>query len=153
NPSHRLIGFATKTIKDEPYNNNSAIVIAGGRNSPALLTGETVAHLVTPIWVWKAEYDATLSKNVLLETRAGGMILHFDKGGYSTAPRVEDVGNNSVSGEYYSFTQLYQRPQASGSVSYYRSGWIGTHNFKFGGELMYDINKNTDAGFRDPRNA
>ena len=64
------------------------------------MTQQTGARVFTDTWVWKIEYDATLAKNLLLESRYGGMLLNFDKSGYSTEPRIEDLGNNFVSGGY-----------------------------------------------------
>jgi outer membrane receptor protein involved in Fe transport len=66
---------------------------------------------------------------------------------------VEDVGNNFVAGGTHSLNLIRNRPHVSGSLSYYKAGWGGSHNVKFGGEIMRDSLVFPFYGFRDSRNA
>ena len=60
---------------------------------------------------------------------------------------MEDTGNNFVSGGVYQTNLLRSRPQVNGSLSYTKSGWLGSHTFKFGGEYMRDTLEQPFEGF------
>ena len=135
---HRFIGYYQHENKSQP-DYLGAIFIGGGRASPALMSKDTVWSSVFPLFVWKAEYDWIISPALLFEIRTGQYHSSWQRTGKSQDPRVEDLGNNFVAGGVYAITQTRSRPQVNGSLSYTKSGWLGTHNFKFGGEYMQDL--------------
>src|SRR5262249_11731901 len=106
-----------------------------------------------PTNVWKVEYNSVLTSALLLEVRVGAYQSVWWRTGKSSAPRVEDTGNNFVSGGVYAINFDRSRPQVNGSVSYSRSGWGGNHNLKFGGEIMRDKVLNPFYGFTSATNA
>ena len=114
---------------------------------------DTVWHSRFPTNVWKAEYNAVLSNALLLELRAGAYKSLWAERARAPAPRVEDVGNNFVAGGVYGIDFDRHRPQVNGALSYTRKGWGGSHNFKFGGEVMQDTVKNPFGGFTSATNA
>ena len=130
-----------------------AIQIAGGRATPAIMHADTVWHSRFPTNVWKVEYNSVLSNVLLLELRAGAYKSLWARVGKSSAPRIEDVGNNFVSGGVYGIDFDRHRPQVNGALSYTKNGWAGSHNFKSGGEIMRDTVKNPFTGFTSPGNA
>ncbi len=65
----------------------------------------------------------------------------------STAPRIADVGANTVSGGALAQERLIDRPQVNGSVSFLKTGWGGSHTFRVGGEYMSDRLDATSYGY------
>ena len=63
------------------------------------------------------------------------------------APRIEDIGNNFVSGGVWGTDLRRHRPQGNGALAYSKAGWGGSHNFKLGGEVMRDLLVQPFAGF------
>ena len=138
NVKHRLIGYYQHENKSQP-DYLGAIFIAGGRATSALMNKDSVWSSVFPLFVWKAEYDWVISPSLLLELRTGQYHSNWTRTGKSPDPRVEDLGNNFVAGGVYATNLDRSRPQVNGSLSYTKSGWLGTHNFKFGVEYMQDL--------------
>lgn len=151
--AHRLVAFFQHADKDQPDYLGSIVISPTGRTTPALQRKDTVWHSHFPTNVWKVEYGATLGNAVLFEVRAGEYHSVWWRTGKSEAPRVEDVGNNAVSGGTHSLNFIRNRPQVNGSLSYYRTGWGGSHTVKLGGEIMRDSLRVPFYGFPDPRNA
>lgn len=150
-PRHRLTGYYQHENKSQP-DYLGAIFISGGRATTAQMTHDAVWHSVFPLFVWKAEYDWVISPSMVLELRTGQYHSNWTRVGKSANPRVEDLGNNFVSGGVYATNLDRSRPQVNGSLSYTRSGWVGTHNFKFGGEYMQDLLTQPFAGFQNACN-
>jgi outer membrane receptor protein involved in Fe transport len=84
--------------------------------------------------LWKAEWNSTLSNSVYAEARVGAFGYKWPDTPNGSGPSFEDLGNNAVSGRARSRELDIMRNQVLGSVTYFKSGWLGTHNFKFGGE-------------------
>ncbi len=148
----KFIGFYQHANKNQP-DYLGAIQIGGGRATPAIMHADTVWHSRFPTDVWKVEYNSVLRNALLLEVRVGAYKSLWGRVGKSSAARVEDVGNNFVSGGVYGIDYDRHRPQVNGAVSYTRSGWAGSHTFKFGGEIMRDTVKNPFTGFTSATNA
>src|SRR5712692_6722855 len=150
--SQKLIGFYQRANKNQP-DYLGAIQIGGGRATPAIMHADTVWQSRFPTDVWKVEYNAVLSNALLLEVRAGAYKSLWGRVGKSSAPRVEDIGNNFVSGGVYGIDYDRHRPQVNGALSYSKNGRSGNHNFKFGGEIMRDTVSNPFTGFTSATNA
>ena len=150
--AQKVMGFYQHANKNQP-DYLGAIQIGGGRATPAIMHADTVWYSRFPTDVWKVEYNAVLSNSVLFEVRAGAYKSLWNRVGKSAAPRIEDVGNNFVSGGVYGIDFDRHRPQVNGSVSYAKNGWGGSHNLKFGGEIMRDTVKNPFTGFASATNA
>ncbi len=89
-----------------------------------------------PIGQWKGEYNAVLSDAAFLEARAGKYYKEFII--YSNAagkPLYNDTSTTQrFGGDRQTHTAEY-RPQTNGSISYFKSGFGNSHNFKFGWEI------------------
>jgi outer membrane receptor protein involved in Fe transport len=144
--NHKLSGFYQYQTKEQP-DYLGAIRIAGGRQSPALMTQDTVWHSKFPLHVWKAEYSAVVGPSLFFETRAGAYHSVWAREGKSTEPRIEDIGNNFVSGGVWATDLRRHRPQGNASLAYSKQGWGGNHNFKLGAEVMRDLLVQPFAGF------
>jgi hypothetical protein len=145
--NQKFIGFYQHANKHQP-DYLGAILISGGRATPAIMHANTVWDSTFPTNVWKAEYNAVLGNAVFLQTRVGRYHTVWQRAGKSPDPRVEDIGNNQLSGGVYGTTYDRSRPQVNGAITYTRSGWAGTHNFKFGGEVMRDSLTQPFTGFQ-----
>ena len=150
--NQKLIGFYQHANKNQP-DYLGAIQIAGGRATPAIMHADTVWNSRFPTDVWKVEYNSVLSHSLLLEVRVGAYQSLWARTGKSPSPRVEDIGNNFVSGGVYGIDFDRHRPQVNGALSYSRNGRGGSHNFKFGGEIMRDSVSNPFTGFSNAGNA
>jgi hypothetical protein len=144
--SHKVVGFYQYQTKEQP-DYLGAIRIGGGRQSPALMTADSVWHSRFPLHVWKAEYSGVLSPTLFFEARAGAYHSVWAREGKSTAPRVEDIGNNYVAGGVWNTDLRRHRPQGNASLTYMKQDLAGTHNVKIGGEVMRDLLVQPFTGF------
>lgn len=151
-PAQKFIGYFQHADKSQP-DYLGAIQIGGGRTTPAIMHADTVWSSHFPTNVWKLEYNSILTNALLLEIRAGTYHSVWWRTSKSSAPRVEDSGNNFVSGGVYGINYIRNRPQVNGSLSYSKSGWGGNHNLKVGGEIMRDTVVNPFYGFTSATNA
>ena len=84
---------------------------------------------------YKAGYESVLGDNSFLELRGGQFKYEWPNFRYTEAPAYEDIGNQIVSGgNRDGWFNIPSRNQIAGSITYYKDGWAGSHNFKVGGE-------------------
>jgi hypothetical protein len=147
--AHKIVGFYQFQNKEQP-DYLGAIRIGGGRQSPAQMTADSVWYSRFPVHVWKAEYSGVLSSSLFLEARAGAYHSVWAREGKSTAPRIEDVGNNFVAGGVWNTDLRRHRPQGNAALTYVKNDFGGTHNIKVGGEVMRDLLVQPFTGFPGP---
>jgi outer membrane receptor protein involved in Fe transport len=87
-------------------------------------------------WVWKGEWNHIVNENVFFEIRGGQFGYNWPNHPKGTEPAYDDIGNNRVYGGNRDWARDRRRNQVLGSLSYFKSGWGGNHNFKFGGEIF-----------------
>jgi len=84
---------------------------------------------------YKAGYESVVSDNSFLEVRAGQFKYEWPNFRQTEAPAYEDIGNQIVrGGNRDGWFNIPSRNQVAGSMTYYKDGWAGSHNFKVGGE-------------------
>ena len=149
--NHKLIGYYQHATKEQP-DYLGAILIGGGRNSTALMTANSVWHSGFPGHVGKVEYNGVLSSTAYLQVVSGLVKNVWWRKPKSSAPRIEDIGNNIVSGGVFGIDNERFRPQVNGSLTFLRRAF-GTHNLKVGGEMMYETLVVPFRGFEDSRNS
>jgi hypothetical protein len=93
-------------------------------------------------WVWKGEWNWLASDQTYLEFRYGNFGYFFPLEGYSSEPRREDNGTRIITGGDWQWQQDRNRNQGTGAVTYFKDNWGGSHNFKFGGEINDERQKN-----------
>ena len=113
-PRHRLVGY----LQREGFQQSDFFAV--GASLP-LQTGDALPSLDFPVSVWKGEYNATLTDAIYFEARVGGYHSDGVVTSKSVAPRVADVGANTVSGGAGGLERLINRPQVNGSLSFLRS--------------------------------
>jgi hypothetical protein len=91
-------------------------------------------------WIYKGEWNGTLSNNMFAEARYGGFGYYFPllANTDTNLPEVFDNKNTLLlNGDQKEQTDR-RRLQATGSLTYFKDGWGGTHNFKVGGEMLWE---------------
>ena len=144
-PRHRLVGY----VQREGFQQSNFFAV--GASLP-LQTSDALPSLDFPVSVWKGEYNAAVTDALYVEARVGGYHSDGVLTSKSAAPRIADVGRNTVSGGAGALERLINRPQVNGSLSFQKSGWGGSHTFTIGGEYMSDRVVTTNFGYRDPCN-
>ncbi len=135
NQSNKFIAFVNHNNKSQPNRLSADRIYLDDRS--------TWNQVGFPVGVWKGEWNWVASDAAFLEVRAGRYFYSWRNRSKSDDPRREDVATGIVSGGDRFFDNDRGRPQLLTSLSYFKDGWGGTHNFKVGAELMdewfYDI--------------
>jgi hypothetical protein len=89
-------------------------------------------------WIYKGEWNGTLSKNMYAEARYGVFGYYFPLRANTTTTAFEtfDTGKARLTGGDENEQTDRHRGQITGSVTYFKDGWGGSHNFKVGGEIL-----------------
>jgi hypothetical protein len=86
---------------------------------------------------YKAGWDSVISDSLFFEVRGGQFKYEWPNFRYTEAPAFQDIGNSLVrGGNRDGWFNIPSRNQVLGSVSYFKQGMGGTHNFKIGGEFF-----------------
>ncbi|MGE0407197.1 MAG: carboxypeptidase regulatory-like domain-containing protein, partial [Candidatus Korobacteraceae bacterium] len=111
------------------------------RRSTAYSFVETNAanRQIEPAYALQSQWVSTLSPTLLLDTRVGYMHLHFDMqrqpGVGSDVLSVADVGASTLRNAAQTYTLSRSGMfRAASSLSWFKAGWGGSHNFKVGGD-------------------
>jgi outer membrane receptor protein involved in Fe transport len=91
-------------------------------------------------FVRKGEFNSVINDDIFFELRAGQWGYRRDFTNETTAPSYEDTTTRLVSGAAQNRYDRPRRNQVLGSVSYYKEGFGGTHNMKFGWEIFRETN-------------
>ena len=81
-----------------------------------------------------------LSDTTFAEVRGGqfGYNWPLVPNANATGPRIQDLTTSVVTGPNLDRQQNRRRNQVLGSVSYFKDGLAGSHDFKFGGEVFHE---------------
>jgi carboxypeptidase family protein len=91
-------------------------------------------------WIYKGEWNGTVSNNAYIEARYGVFGYYFPliANSDTTDHEVFDNFATLLRGADQKEQTDRQRRQATGSMTYFKDGWAGSHNFKIGGELLLE---------------
>ena len=132
--NNKFIGYTQPSQKKQPQRFDSFLLgVDTGLN-----TLESTWNQNFWAWVHKGEWNGVLSDNSFAELRAGQYGYDWTNGVNGTGLRYEDIGNNQITGRNRNWARERRRDQVLGSVSYFKSGWGGDHNFKIGGEIFHE---------------
>ena len=84
----------------------------------------------------KIEFNSVLNDAMYFEIRAGQWGYNWNDTNYTTAPSIEDTSTSLVYGAARIQYTNPRRNQVLGSVSYFKQGLGGNHNFKVGWEIF-----------------
>ena len=91
-------------------------------------------------WVYKAEWNSTLSDKLYFETRYGEFGYYFPLSANGSAGYFwRDTGLEVLEGTHQQWQLDRQRKQITASATYFvDTASMGTHTFKFGGEQLWE---------------
>ena len=92
-------------------------------------------------WVYKGEWNGTLSSKFYAEARYGVFGYYFPLVANTDTTQPEII--NQQLNQYFNGDQKEQtdrhRGQITGAITYFKDGWGGSHNFKIGGEWLDEV--------------
>ena len=131
NQNHKLIGYYQWNMKTQPTR------LAGCCGTT--YTYDSIAPTVrqaSPSWVWKGEWNGTLSDKVYLEARYGDFGYYDPRIANSTEGYFfRDTGLLTLTGENTRSQTDRDRKQLTGAMTYFLDTTLGTHTLRFGGEI------------------
>ncbi|MGD9905041.1 MAG: TonB-dependent receptor [Vicinamibacterales bacterium] len=144
-----LINYTGKLTYAASQNNKlTAYAMWGNKSQPNRLdtfaVGATAARHNSADSTWnqnywahtyKAGYESVVSDSAFFEVRGGQFRYVWPNSRYTEDTAYQDIGTSVVSGgNRDGWFRTPSRNQVSGSLTYFTSGWAGSHNFKVGGE-------------------
>jgi hypothetical protein len=147
---HALIFYGQFGLNHQPYRLDP-FGPSGSDLSAVTAFNETLGSTVDQrngSWLWKGEWNGIVTDSMVFEVRAGGWGTDSDWTPRSTAPRFEDIVTLVVSGGNRDWRSSARRPQVNGTLSYFTQNRTGRHNFRFGGEaLRFLVRETLFAGY------
>ncbi len=132
---NKIIGSMMRTLKIQPTR-----LDARRATNPINPTEGSTQGQRHWAWVYKAEWNKVLSDSTFSEVRGGqfGYNWPLVPNENATGPRIEDLTTSIVTGPNLHRQQNRRRNQVIGSVSYFKEGFGGSHDLKFGGEVFHE---------------
>ncbi len=91
-------------------------------------------------WVWKGEWNGTLSDKLYVEARFGDFGYYFPTLANSEDDYFwRDSGTLAIEGAHRKWQLDRDRKQATAAATYFLDSAAGSHTFKFGGEILQEI--------------
>jgi carboxypeptidase family protein/TonB-dependent receptor-like protein len=137
-PGSRLVGYGQRGLNHQPTRLDpfgpagSGLVPATAINE----TKESTADQHNAGWVWKGEWNAVIDDRLIVDARAGQFGTEQAWNARNSAPRFEDIDTLLVWGGNRDWQSSGRRNQAFANASYLTNGWLGSHDLKFGGEMI-----------------
>jgi hypothetical protein len=134
NPNNKIVAFAQWGKKEQPNRLDTFLVgpTAAVHNSADSTWNQSYwAH------TYKVGWDDVVNDKMFFEVHGGQFHYLWPNHRNSEAPAYEDLSTNIVSGgNQDGWFRDITRNQILGSLSYFKDGWGGNHNFKVGGEFF-----------------
>jgi hypothetical protein len=145
--NNKLIAYTQPTQKKQPQRFDSWLL---GVDTGINTSEATTWNQNFWAWVHKLEWNGVLTDNAFIEVRGGQYGYDWTNGVNGTGLRYEDTGNNLIYGRNRNWARERRRDQLLGSMSLFKDGWAGNHNFKFGGEIFHEtVNDIFKDGFEE----
>ena len=91
-------------------------------------------------WVWKGEWNGTLSDKLYVEARYGDFGYYFPTIANSEDSYFfRDSGTLAIDGAHRKWQLDRDRKQATGAATYFLDSSSGSHTIKFGGEMLQEV--------------
>ncbi|MDP3716679.1 MAG: carboxypeptidase regulatory-like domain-containing protein [Acidobacteriota bacterium] len=91
-------------------------------------------------WVWKGEWNGTLSDKLYVEARFGDFGYYFPTLANSDEAYFwRDSGTLAIEGGHRKWQLDRDRKQATAAATYFLDTAAGSHTFKFGGEILQEV--------------
>jgi hypothetical protein len=131
--NNKLIAYAQAGRKHQPLRQDSFLL---GNTTGINLREDSTWEQLYWGWVWKGEWNSVVNDATFVEIRGGQFGYNWPNLPNGSEPRFEDTGNSFILGGNRDWQRDRRRNQVLGSLSYFKDGWGGNHNFKFGGEIF-----------------
>jgi hypothetical protein len=131
--NNKFIGYYQWNTKEQP--NRLDRFQLGATNAIHLADNDSFFQHYSPR-MSKIEFNSVLNDAMFFEIRAGQWGYNWNDTNYTTLPSIEDTTTRIVSGAARIQYTNPRRNQVLGSLSYFKEGMGGTHNFKFGWEIF-----------------
>jgi hypothetical protein len=100
---------------------------------------------IEPEYILQGQWTYTITPNLLLDTRGGYLHEHFpERYQPGVSPTTYSVADTSLStlkyAAQYNYLNLEDSYRYASALSYFKPGWVGSHNFKVGGEYSHNTN-------------
>jgi hypothetical protein len=130
NQNNKLIGYYQWGQKTQPNRLPQSAL-----NYTSL---DSTLKQISGSWIYKGEWNGTVNKNMYVEARYGVFGYYFPLLANTDTTQHERFDNQLalITGGDQKEQTDRQRRQATGSVTYFKDGWGGSHNFKVGGEIL-----------------
>jgi hypothetical protein len=128
NQKNKIIGYYQWNMKEQP----NRLPIGGYTYTDPTQT----SRQVSPSWVYKAEWNGTLSDRLYLEARWGDFGYYDPR--YSNSDQEyfwRDTTLLVLTGAHTESQTDRDRKQLTGAATYFLDTKFGSHTFKFGGEI------------------
>lgn len=134
NQNNKLTGYAQGGRKLQP---NRMDTFAVGALSARHESADSTWRQQYWGHTYKGGWDSVISDSLFFEVRGGQFKYEWPNFRYTEAPAFQDIGNSLVrGGNRDGWFNIPSRNQVLGSMSYFKQGMGGTHNFKVGGEFF-----------------
>ena len=132
--NNKLVAFAQWGQKQQPNRLDTFLVaptVAIHNSADSTWNQSYWAH------TYKVGWDSVVNDKMFFEVHGGQFHYLWPNTRNSNAPAYEDLTTNIVSGgNQDGWFRDITRNQVLGSLNYFKDGWAGSHNFKFGGEFF-----------------
>ena len=133
NQKNRFVGYIQHGTKQQPNRTDSSNRLG----APVHILGDSTVLQDSPSWVFKGEWNGTLTQNLFAEFRAGQFGYNFGLDSNTGDIRYESLTTNEILGGGREWLLKRRRNQVTGAVSYFKDNFVGgSHQFKVGGEYL-----------------
>jgi hypothetical protein len=132
--NNKIIAYGMWGRKFQPNRLDTYLI-----SSASAIHTSTDSTLLQQYWghTYKGEWDRIINDRMFFEVRGGQFGYDWPYSRYSNAPAFEDLSTNLVSGgNQDGWWTNRRRNQVFATLSVFKDGWAGSHNFKFGGEVF-----------------
>ncbi len=147
NRSNKIIGYLQHGTKEQPFRTDSSNRLG----APVHISSDSTTKQDSPSWVYKGEWNSTLTQNMFAEFRAGQFGYNFGLNSNGEGTRYEDVVTNEITGGGRHWLNKRRRNQYTGALNLFRDRFAGgSHNVKLGGEYLAESgNISWASGYAD----
>jgi hypothetical protein len=133
NQNNKLVAYMQWGAKTQPNRTDSSNRLG----APIHITADSTTLQDSPSWVYKGEWNGTITQNMFAEFRAGQFGYNFGLDSNTGDTRYESLTTNQVLGGGRDWELRRRRNQYTGSLSYFKDNFLGgSHNVKVGGEYL-----------------
>jgi hypothetical protein len=134
NQNNKIIGYYQWGQKNQPNRMPGPSPVT----SPVFVSLDQTYAQSSGSWVYKGEWNGTLSNKMYAEARYGVFGYYFPliANTNTTSPEILNQQLNQILGGDQKEQTDRHRGQLTGALTYFKDNWGGTHSFKVGGEWL-----------------